>query len=208
MGKTHVAVRLVSALSRAGISVAGFKPVACGDREDAEQLRAAGSDPGVPLDLVNPQYFLTPAAPLIAAREEQRGIDFCALHDSFEALCSTHEVVIVEGAGGWDVPLTGERTLGDLAGEWGSPVVIVAADRLGVLNHLLLTVAAVRRRGLRLAGLLLNSPTGVPSDPVARNAEALKLLGGLPRPVPCPADGSPEWLGLAREWLELPGLRA
>lgn len=205
VGKTHVAVQLVKALREGGHRVAGYKPVACGDRDDAVKLLAVGSDPSLPLDWINPVAFMTPAAPLVAARVEGREIDFCAIFDVFEALASTHEVVIVEGAGGWEVPLTPERTMASLASELGAPVLLVAPDRLGVLNHVLLSAGAIRRRELALAGVLLNRLPGSPSAGEAGNLMALRALPDLPPAVVAPGPDSSEWLALARGWLGLEG---
>lgn len=184
VGKTRVAVRLLETLKAQGVRAAGFKPILSGeDRDDADQLWRASADfdaGSLSIDEVNPIWLKIPAAPLSArlAGETAAGtIDRCRILDTFEALATRHEVVIIEGAGGWDVPLTETSSFADLAVEFDAPVLVVAANRLGVLNHTRLTVKAVQQTRLEVAAVILNEIS--PPDPAdvarATNLEALRL---------------------------------
>ncbi len=156
VGKTHVTVLLLRALNEAGHRALGYKPLACGDRRDAELLRGAGADPGQPLEAINPVYFRVPASPMAAAMIENREPDLAAVRAGFDVLSGLAETVLVEGVGGWLVPVTAGYSMADLAVELGLPVLVVVNNRLGALNHTLLTVEAIRGRGLMCAGLILN----------------------------------------------------
>ena len=150
---------LLEALSRKGETAVGFKPFACGDRADAEQLLAASSPNPASLDEVNPVYLKTPAAPMAAALIENRRLDIDAVRAAGEALAERYRHVLVEGAGGWEVPICDGLAMSDFAAEIGAPVLVVVDNRLGALNATILTVNAVRARGLPLAGLVLNHVT-------------------------------------------------
>jgi dethiobiotin synthetase len=155
VGKTHVAALLVKTRRRRGIDCVGMKPICCGARRDAELLHAA-SDGAIALNDVNPVWLRTPAAPYTAAMIENRPIDVALVKSTFANLRSVHDSIIVEGVGGWLVPITREYFVSDLAAEIGLPIVVVAANKLGALNHTLLTVEAIRARGLTCAGIILN----------------------------------------------------
>lgn len=155
VGKTHFSCLLLKSLAAAGQRAAGFKPVSCGGREDALALLGAG-DPRLLLDQVNPCHFQSAASPYAAARLENREVDLAAILEAFAFLRDRYENIIVEGIGGWEVPLTRNRALADLAGDFGLPVIVVVANRLGALNHTILTVRNIRERGLTCAGIVLN----------------------------------------------------
>jgi len=104
VGKTHTAVQLLRLLGASGMRCAGMKPICCGDRRDAELLLAAGSD-GLTIDEVNPVWLKTPVAPFAAARIEQVKIDIVCIVAALRALQDRVEHVVVEGAGGWLVPI-------------------------------------------------------------------------------------------------------
>ncbi len=194
VGKTRVAAMLVRALRTAGVDAVGFKPICCGGREDAEVLTEA-SQPNaetgrgaVALNDVNPVWLRPPVAPYAAAMIEGRMIDLALVREKFAQLRAAHAAVIVEGAGGWLVPITRDFSMADLAVEFALPVLIVAANRLGVINHTLLTITAIRARGLECAGVVLNHPHAPsPDDPaIVTNASVLgELLTEQPGgPVP------------------------
>jgi dethiobiotin synthetase len=105
--------------------------------------------------------------------------------DAYEALAASHETMLVEGVGGWLVPIADDWTVADLAEDLGLPVFVVAADRLGVISHTLLTVEAIRARGLPLAGIILNRP-GPPGHAAVTNAEALRIVTDAPLFGPVP----------------------
>jgi len=163
IGKTFATCALLHAARREGLSAVGMKPVAAGAElrdgewinEDAARLRQAGSfDPG--LALLNPCCLYDPIAPHIAADEESRPIASQPLLEAFRTLRSRAEVVLVEGVGGFLVPLDRGYDAADLACDFALPVILVVGMRLGCLNHALLTQEAVLRRGLTLAGWVAN----------------------------------------------------
>ncbi len=161
VGKTFVAVRLIRALRAAGGDAVGFKPIVCGERTDAFQL--ANASGGLALDEVNPLWLKPPVAPFTASIIDDRPIDPDAIHRAYATLRSRHACVIVEGAGGWLVPVTRELTMADFAVAFALPVWCVVANRLGCLSHALLTREAILARSLPFAGFVLNS--GVVSAP-------------------------------------------
>jgi len=185
VGKTVVAAGIVALLRARGLRVAGMKPVetgvARGDAaSDAALLSgAAGGDD--PLDLVCPLVFPDPLAPWIAARRAGVEVDLRTLDRAYQALSQGREAIVVEGAGGLLVPLTRGVRFDGLFRRWGLDLIIVAADRLGVLNHTLLTVEAAKRVGLSVRGVVLNVGKGHAWGGDASNLTALReLLEGVP----------------------------
>lgn len=186
VGKTHTALQILRLLRAAGTSCAGMKPICCGDRRDADLLLAAGND-GLTIDDVNPVWLKTPAAPMVGSLVEEVNIDIEQIVAAFRALQNRVEHVIVEGVGGWLVPIRSDYFVGDLAVEMGLPVLVVAQNRLGCLNHTALTVRSILQHKLRCAGVMLNPVGAGAADDVAAltNADILKkilsvqLLGGL-----------------------------
>src|SRR5688500_948608 len=148
---------LVRALRAAGKNCAGLKPICCGGREDVEALHAANGG-ALSLNEINPVWLRTPAAPYTAAMIESRTVDLMLIREAFGRARETHDSLIVEGAGGWLVPITRDYFVSDLAAEFDLPVAVVVANRLGALNHTLLTVRAIQSAGLPCAGLVLNHP--------------------------------------------------
>ncbi len=180
VGKTYVACLLIRALRQAGIDAVGMKPIACGDRADAEALHAA-CEGAAELNAINPVWLRTPAAPYAAAMIEERSIDLDLIRETFSKLKQAHEAVVIEGAGGWMVPITRDYFVRDLAREFAAPVFVVAANRLGALNHARLTVEAVRAAGLSCLGTIWNDVLAVShSDTAAATNQAVfeSLAGG------------------------------
>ncbi len=179
VGKSLVAGALMLRLREAGLQVAGLKPVAAGCRatseglrnDDAELLARCASRPW-PYTTINP-YALAPAvAPHLAAAEAGVILELAPLRGAFEELAAASDAVVVEGAGGWLVPLDDHLTLADLAVDLGLDVVLVVGLRLGCINHALLTAASIAGHGLRLAGWVANT-----IDPqVERATEQLATL--------------------------------
>jgi dethiobiotin synthetase len=180
-GKTYVSALLIRALRRHGINAVGMKPICCGDRTDAETLHAA-SDGVAPLNTINPVWLRAPAAPYAASLIENRSIDLDLIRESFETLRTAHPVVVVEGVGGWLVPITAGYFVRDLARELALPVIVVTGNRLGALNHTLLTVEAIRTAGVSCSGIILNETS--PRDPAdiaaATNRAILESLADVP----------------------------
>ena len=159
VGKTRVATALCRALGARGLRVAAMKPVASGcastpdgpRNEDALALMAACTVRARYAE-VNPFAFMPAIAPHIAAREAGVEIDFGVLDRCRDRLEMQSQVLIIEGAGGWLAPLDESRGFADLAARWQTAVLLVVGLRLGCLNHALLTVESIQRRGLELIG--------------------------------------------------------
>jgi dethiobiotin synthetase len=179
VGKTHTVLQLLRLLRRAGISCAGFKPICCGDRKDAEQIVAAGNS-GLTINDVNPIWLKAPLAPFPAARMENVKIDIGQIFVAFKSLQARVERVIVEGVGGWLVAIRADYFVSDLAADMALPVLVVAMNRLGCLNHTLLTVRNVRERGLCCVGVALNEIPNANNLAIATNADVLRELVDVP----------------------------
>lgn len=164
VGKTRASCALLHALRGRHLRCVGMKPVAAGaepdvsgqlQNEDVLALRAASSF-RVPPTLDNPVLLPTPTSPHIAAVRAGQVIDVERLATAYRAIAAQADAVVVEGAGGFMVPLSSRHTGADLAAALGLPVILVVGLRLGCLNHALLTRDAIRQRGLRLAGWIAN----------------------------------------------------
>jgi dethiobiotin synthetase len=181
VGKTRIAAGLCAAFVAAGRRVAAMKPVASGCESTPDGLRnedaialLRGMNVRADYSEVNPYAFAPAIAPHIAAAEAGRTIDFDLLDRCYERLALHSDVTIVEGAGGWLAPLDAARTFADLAARWQLDVILVVGMRLGCLNHALLTVESIQRRGLRVAGWVANA-----IDPAfERSAENHRTLAG------------------------------
>jgi dethiobiotin synthetase len=201
VGKTHTILQLLRLLRRTGVACAGFKPICCGDRRDAELLVAAGSE-GLTIDEINPLWLKTPLAPFAAARIEGTKIDIEQIVSSFCALQRRLETVIVEGVGGWLVPIKTDYFVSDLAADLKLPVLVVAQNRLGCLNHTALTVRSVIEHDLSCAGVVLNNALGADDLATTTNADVLQEI--LPVPIlPALAEHISD---LPPVWRELVGL--
>jgi len=163
VGKTLVAAALLHRYRQTGLSAVGMKPVAAGCvmvagrelNEDVAML-AAASSVKLPAELTNPYLFRPAIAPHIAAAEAGVRIDIEHIVACYQRLCAQAEAVIVEGAGGFLVPLGEDVDGGDMAQHLGLPTLLVVGMRLGCLNHALLTAEAIASRGLVLAGWVAN----------------------------------------------------
>jgi dethiobiotin synthetase len=179
-GKTHFCCLLLRSLRAAGVDAVGFKPFCCGDRDDAERLHES-SDGAAELGLINPVWLRVPAAPYTAAMVENRVLDVAGALDAFQTLGKRHQFVLVEGVGGWRVPLTDQLCLSDFAAQLGLPVLVVVANRLGALNHAQLTVDSIAARGSKCVGVVLNEPVDAGSDPAkVTNQGVLEQLLSAP----------------------------
>ena len=190
IGKTFVTCALLLRAGQLGLTAAGIKPVAAGTdaagrNEDVERIRAA-SNVELPTDVINPYRFAPAIAPHLAAAEAGVSIDFARIAAACASARQWADLVIVEGVGGFRVPLGVDRDSADLAVALALPVILVVGLRLGCINHALLTAEAIAARGLTLAGWVANR-----NDPdMARaddNIDTLSehlgapLLGSVPR---------------------------
>jgi dethiobiotin synthetase len=160
VGKTLISCALLRGFSARGQRAVGMKPVAAGcdadgHNDDALQLQAAGNI-AAGYGQINPYCFVPATAPHLAARHHGVTIRFSRIAQCCRELAAKADVVIVEGAGGFRVPLNDEQDSADLVTELGLPVILVVGMRLGCLNHALLTVDAIAARGLVLAGWVAN----------------------------------------------------
>lgn len=194
VGKTHVASLIARQLSSAGMRVGVYKPVCsgavldvngCTRWDDIDRLREAvrghWSDSDLSDDAICPQRFLAPLAPPLAARAEGRIVDVEQLRRGADWWTGRAEVLIVEGAGGLLSPVSETETVADVARDIGYPLIVVARCGLGTINHSLLTVAAARQCGLRVAGIVLNQSHA--GDDLALwkdNAAEIEARSGVP----------------------------
>jgi dethiobiotin synthetase len=163
VGKTLVSCGLLHAFAAQGKTVVGMKPVAAGcmptpqglSCEDVASLMAA-SNVSAPIALINPYAFQPPIAPHLAAAQAGIAIEIEPICAACAALRTLAEVVIVEGVGGWRVPLNPREDTADMAQQLGLPVILVVGMRLGCLNHALLSAQAIGAAGLKLAGWVAN----------------------------------------------------
>ena len=185
VGKTYVAALIAQSLLQAGCRVGVYKPVASGctllppyvgpHSPDALALWEAAGRPGE-LHEVCPQRFLAPLAPHLAAKAEERIVDRDLLRQGLQYWQQRSEIVVVEGAGGLMSPISDDDYVADLACEFGYPLVVVAPNRVGVINQTLQTLLAAQtfRIGIPLAGIVLNDNCLDDDDP-SRESNAAEL---------------------------------
>jgi dethiobiotin synthetase len=182
VGKTFVSCALAAALRARGLRVGVMKPVetgVVGEPEDAVALRAAAGDPA-PLDDVCPYRLRAPLAPAVAARLEGATLDVDRLVALIRRRTREADVFVVEGAGGLLVPVVGRVTWAEMAARLALPVLIVAANRLGTVNHCALTARVAAEAGLGVRGFVLSQPAPQTDESAATNAETIASLTGLP----------------------------
>ena len=212
IGKTTIAAGLLHAARLAGLSTAAAKPVASGCVQTPEGLRnddalALLGECSLPLayDEVNPFAFEPAIAPHLAAREAGAQLDVAGLLPAVRRIVDkAADFTLVEGAGGWRVPLAGQENLSDLAKALGLPVILVVGVRLGCINHAVLSAEAIEGDGLQLAGWVANivdPQTSRLQDNLATLTERLPApcLGRVPHLLqPSPA--------MVAQYLRLPSL--
>jgi len=185
-GKTYVSCLLGEAMRRKGFSVTPLKPVesGCGTGPDgspfpgdASSLRDAIA-PDLPLSAVCLYSLAAPLSPHLAARAEGVVIEPARIRSAIEGAAERSDLVLVEGAGGITVEIREGYSFADLARDVRLPVLLVAENRLGVLNHLRLTVHFLRSGGLSLCGVVLNDRTRDPSPARDRNEEEVRRIAG------------------------------
>jgi dethiobiotin synthetase len=180
VGKTHTTALLTSALRSVHVDAVAMKPFCCGERDDAEILANASQNVAA-IELINPVWLRVPAAPYAASLIENRTLDLETARSAYQQLIGSHSAVLVEGVGGWRVPLTADFCASDFAKELGLPALVVCSNRLGVLNHTQLTVDAIIAKGLHCAGVIINHPEPAGECPaVITNAAILEQLLAVP----------------------------
>ncbi len=195
IGKTVAACALVAAWVRQGYRVAAMKPVASGCDATESGLRNAdalalqqAANVHAAYELVNPYAFAPPIAPHIAAEQSGTRIDLDRVGAAFEVLATRADRVVVEGVGGWRVPLDERATVADLAAHLGLPVVLVVGVRLGCINHALLTSESIATGPCRFAGWIANH-----CDPQCE--VTADIVASLRARLPAPLYGELPWLG-------------
>ena len=195
IGKTHAACTLLHALRAAGHRACGMKPVASGCTETPNGLRnddalalQAASSTTPPYALINPIALRAPLSPHLAAAHDGVEISLAPLRAAFDHLSGDYPKVVVEGVGGWLVPLAPRLLAADIARQWQLPVILVVGLRLGCLNHALLSARTIEADGCRLLGWIGNciDPTmDAPDENLATLSELLPApcLGVLPHGV-------------------------
>ncbi len=188
VGKTRISVALIELLQRQGKRVAVMKPIASGceltvnglRNDDALQL-SRQADVDLPYDLINPYAFEPAIAPHIAAEQVNTVIELSIIKQNFDLIQQQSDAVVVEGAGGWLVPINQTETMADLAINLNLPVILVVDIRLGCINHALLTVKAIESTGLKLHGWIANN--------FGRNPESIEIVETLTQRVWAPCLG-------------------
>ena len=164
-GKTRVAISILMTTGRSGMKVAGMKPVASGceikdgklKNEDAIQL-IQHSNIELDYDKVNPFSYEPPIAPHVAAARAKRNIDLATIEAAYNTIKEKADLVVVEGIGGWRVPLTTDgKDISALANKLELPVILVVGMKLGCINHAMLSAEAIRKDNCNLAGWIANS---------------------------------------------------
>ena len=188
VGKTVIAGAVANYFLRQGARVAVSKPVATGCvhrreglvSEDAEFL-ASCADARFPLDLICPQRYREPLAPVVAADRAKEPLDWSAIDRSLQLMIRESDILIVEGVGGIMVPLDKDHTTLDLARWLGLPAVIVARPNLGTINHALLTIETLRRAEVPIAGVVINRyPTDTPDAAEETSPRYIEKFGKVP----------------------------
>ena len=187
VGKTIVAAAIALALRSRGMRIGVMKPVESGCPRsngalvphDALLLKAAAGCEAA-LDLINPYALEHPLAPALAAELEGVSISLDNIEATYRHLASLYDVMLVEGAGGLLAPLTGELRMLDLACALGLPVLVVARNVLGAINHITLTVRATQAAGLPVVGVVLNNPQPFSDAATQTNSTSVKRWGEAP----------------------------
>lgn len=210
VGKTVFACGLAALLKEAGYKVGVMKPAESGcDRgggkllpQDAVALKQA-SGCELPLETICPYQFHEPLAPSVAAEREEVRIDIDRLMGVYNEISSIHDITIVEGAGGLLVPLLPSYTYADFVKVLKLPLIVIAANKLGMINHLLLTLEHAGCKGLRVLGYVLNQIEQEPSLAAQTNREALASLTGVPSVAELPyMEGLETGKALPADWFE------
>jgi dethiobiotin synthetase len=188
VGKTLIATAIIYQLQERGLQTCGFKPVVAGMTtvgshcffEDLESLLLVSNhnrpqDDQLTTNDICPYHLPIPAAPHIVAKDQGISLDLDVMVKAYELLTSTHESVVVEGAGGFLVPISETQTLANFAAQIRLPVIMVVDIRLGCINHALLTALAIRHHQLTLVGWVANC-TSYPDAYTEKNIKTLSTI--------------------------------
>ena len=187
IGKTEITLGLMAAIQQKGHRVLGMKPIASGAEptynglrnDDALRIQQQGSL-DIAYEMINPYAFEPPIAPHLAAEEAGVELDFHKIHDHLNILSRQADFVIVEGVGGWKVPLGRNGGVAELTLTLGLPVVMVVGLRLGCINHALLTAESIISSGCHFTGWIANA---VDSDMAFQQENIATLERELPAPL-------------------------
>ena len=180
VGKTYFTALLTRTLRRQGIPAVALKPVASGDRSDALALSEA-MDGAMPVSRINPIHFSTPLAPYAAGMLENRPFPWDQLRSHWREISGSFPgPFLIEGVGGWRVPMDSTHTVREWALELGLPVLVVCRATLGTLNHTLLTVDSIRQTTLPLPGVVMNFHAAPEDDATRTNPGILEEWSKLP----------------------------
>lgn len=212
VGKTLVALGLIEKLQQQGLRVGAMKPLSAGCETTHEGLRNSDAtqlqqqaDVDLPYATINPYAFAPAIAPHIAAADEGLRVDVETIHHHFQSIAAQSDCVVVEGAGGWQVPLNDFQTIADLGKRLELPVILVVGMRLGCISHALLTVESISAAGLPLAGWVANQ-----LQPEMSRLE--ENIATLQQRIEAPLLGRLPWLeqrdaATVAQWLTLPPQR-
>lgn len=162
VGKTFVSCLIAKELKESGATVGVMKPAESDCTDDIPKdslLLKVASGTNTDIDIINPYRFKEAISPNVAAHREGIEIDIDRIIENYKTISNNHDRVIIEGSGGLMVPFNDKNTIIDLALEFDWSVIIVAASKLGVLNHTFLTVYTAKQMGLNLKGIVLNHTT-------------------------------------------------
>lgn len=181
-GKTVFCAQLLACLRSRGVSAITQKWVQTGwgaSDDIALHNKVAGTEQPEPIDLLIPQRFSYPASPHLAAKLECRSVDEGAVESALSELSGRYELVICEGSGGALVPLTDNLLISDLAAGLRLPAVIVSANKLGCINHTLLTIEALKSRGIRILGVVFTRTSANVDEVIAQdNIQTIREISG------------------------------
>lgn len=180
VGKTHVICALLRDLVRRGVSCMGCKPVSCGDRKEVRAMREAAGRNTLSLEVINPLYLRTAADPRVGAEFERRPVNVDELCAAIDSLTPEYEVLLVEGAGGWETPLSPGNTMSALARTLNLPVLLVVSNRQGAVSQAVMTVRAIQACGLECRGIILNQLSEEWDTAAVTNRAMIEEYTGVP----------------------------
>lgn len=187
VGKTFVTAGIAAVLKEKGVNVGVMKPVETGcpekdgklEPQDAIFLKNMSSVDD-DMDLINPYRFNAPLAPAVASRVEGKTVELNRIKECYDKLASRHSMMFVEGAGGLLAPINENETVADLIKLLNLPIIIIAASRLGAINHTLLTVRYAQSIGIEVKGIILNYPSLSIDETLSTNQAEIKRLTSIP----------------------------